>query len=92
MKKTMVGFTTSFPIYCVRTLGDHHVLVAGGGGQAKSGVPNRLELYLMEHVNNLCKLCKVGVLDTGVAAAMNMDVYTVSAKKGQFLIAIGQEG
>ena len=33
---------TDFPLYAVRALGDRHFLVAGGGGQAKTGVPNAI--------------------------------------------------
>ena len=32
--------TTDFPLYTIQPVGDSHLLVAGGGGQAKTGVPN----------------------------------------------------
>ena len=31
-----------FPLYAVQALGSTHFLVAGGGGQAKTGVPNAI--------------------------------------------------
>ena len=33
---------TDFPLYTIRMIGDHHFLVAGGGGQAKTGIPNAM--------------------------------------------------
>ena len=32
--------TTNFPLYAVDVLDQNHILVAGGGGAAKTGVPN----------------------------------------------------
>ena len=34
--------TTDFPLYTLRMVGDRHFLVAGGGGAAKTGVPNAM--------------------------------------------------
>ena len=36
---------TDFPLYTFRMVGDRHFLVAGGGGAAKTGVPNACLLY-----------------------------------------------
>ena len=33
---------TDFPLYTIRMLGDRHFLVAGGGGQAKTGIANAI--------------------------------------------------
>ena len=33
---------TDFPLYTFRMVGDRHFLVAGGGGAAKTGVPNAM--------------------------------------------------
>ena len=42
--------TTNFPLYAVNVLDKDHFLIAGGGGAAKTGVPNALvcifDLYL----------------------------------------------
>ena len=34
--------TTKFPLYAVNALDREHFLIAGGGGAAKTGVPNAL--------------------------------------------------
>lgn len=34
--------TTNFPLYAVNVLDKDHFLIAGGGGAAKTGVPNAL--------------------------------------------------
>jgi len=34
--------STDFPLYTIRMVGDRHFLVAGGGGAAKTGVPNAI--------------------------------------------------
>ena len=34
--------TTDFPLYCIRLIGDRHILVAGGGGASKTGIPNAI--------------------------------------------------
>ena len=34
--------TTNFPLYTVNVLDEDHFVVAGGGGSAKTGVPNAL--------------------------------------------------
>ena len=44
---------SDFPMYLVSSLGERHFLVAGGGGQAKTGVANaivslQLLLFLLE--------------------------------------------
>ena len=31
---------SAFPLYAVQALGSSHFIVAGGGGQAKTGIPN----------------------------------------------------
>ena len=33
---------TDFPLYTIRSLDERHFLVAGGGGQAKTGVSNAI--------------------------------------------------
>ena len=33
---------SDFPMYIVKSLGERHFLVAGGGGQAKTGVSNAI--------------------------------------------------
>ena len=44
----LVG-NVSFPVYAVKCLGSRFMLVAGGGGMAKTGVANMLEAFLMTY-------------------------------------------
>jgi len=39
--------STDFPLYTFRMVGDRHFLVAGGGGAAKTGVPNAMVRLFM---------------------------------------------
>ena len=57
----------NYPMYCVRTLSERHILVAGGGGSAKTGIANTLEVYelLYDLHNNSCKARLVTHYDTG---------------------------
>ena len=38
---------TAYPAYCLTTIGESHILISGGGGAAKTGVPNRIDVYLV---------------------------------------------
>ncbi|KAL1244654.1 Prolactin regulatory element-binding protein [Trichinella spiralis] len=84
--------STSFPMYSVRVVGDHHIVVAGGGGQAKSGVPNRVEVFGIDLNSTGPKLTKMGHLNTDSRATMNMDVLSLNTRNGEFILALGQEG
>ena len=39
-KKAETIANSDFPLYSVRMVGNKHFLVAGGGGQAKTGISN----------------------------------------------------
>ena len=39
-----------FPLYTLQFIDDKHFLVAGGGGGAKTGIPNAVEVYTIEVV------------------------------------------
>jgi len=50
---------TDFPLYTFRMVGDRHFLVAGGGGAAKTGVPNaivRRQVLISMHNFRVCLL------------------------------------
>ncbi|CAG2102613.1 unnamed protein product [Medioppia subpectinata] len=66
----------NYPMYCVRTLSERHILVAGGGGPAKTGIANTLEVYelLYDKTTNSCKARLITHYDTGSRAVMNMCV------------------
>jgi len=38
-----------FPLYTLQFIDDKHFLVAGGGGGAKTGIPNAVEVFRFEH-------------------------------------------
>ncbi|KAL4236549.1 hypothetical protein ACF0H5_004934 [Mactra antiquata] len=62
---------SNFPMYVVKALGERHFLVAGGGGQAKTGVSNAIEIYeikLTEDGFNAGSVCRY---DLGTQAPMN---------------------
>ncbi|XP_046366308.2 prolactin regulatory element-binding protein-like [Haliotis rufescens] len=67
--------TTDFPLYAVRSLGDRHFLVAGGGGQAKTGVPNAVEIYELKLSDNKILSASLCRHDTGIQAVMNCDTF-----------------
>ena len=41
---------TDFPLYTIHTVGDSHLIVAGGGGQAKTGVPNAVVCFVFKYL------------------------------------------
>lgn len=86
------------PIYGVAPIGGHHILVAGGGGQARSGVPNLLEVFLLEPTpapdDTLTLRCvKTTSVDTGTLATMNIALHELNpnGERGEMLVAAGQD-
>jgi Flp pilus assembly CpaF family ATPase len=41
---SLVAAECSIPAYCVKTVGSRHILIGGGGGSAKTGVLNQLQV------------------------------------------------
>lgn len=38
----------AIPAYCIKTIGSRHIIIGGGGGSAKTGVLNKLEvIYIL---------------------------------------------
>ncbi|GFN97213.1 prolactin regulatory element-binding protein [Plakobranchus ocellatus] len=64
---------TDFPLYTVRALDDKHFIVAGGGGQAKTGIPNAIEIYKISPSSSGGEISATSVCrhDTGIRAVMN---------------------
>lgn len=50
-------FSTDFPIYAIEITPAGHALVAGGGGSAKTGVPNAI---VSLHQQRLCRAHQQG--------------------------------
>ena len=47
---------TDFPLYVIQSLDDKHFIVGGGGGQAKTGIPNAIVSRLRAlNDNSLCE-------------------------------------
>lgn len=57
----------NFPLYAIQKVTERHILVAGGGGAAKTGVANCIELYELIKCENTdtCRAVRVTHLDTG---------------------------
>ncbi|XP_067621232.1 guanine nucleotide-exchange factor SEC12 [Eurosta solidaginis] len=64
----------NFPLYAIEMLTSRHVLVAGGGGSAKTGVANGFEIYEIYH--NGTHFCAEEVVrhETGANVVMNFAV------------------
>ncbi|KAK7099887.1 guanine nucleotide-exchange factor SEC12-like [Littorina saxatilis] len=62
---------SDFPLYAVQALGSTHFLVAGGGGQAKTGVPNVIEIFELKQREDKVLASSICRHDTGTDAVMN---------------------
>ncbi|KAK6165624.1 hypothetical protein SNE40_022517 [Patella caerulea] len=80
---------TDFPVYCVRSLGDSHFLIAGGGGQAKTGVPNAIEVYELKLVDDKVIAASICRHDTGLQAVMNCAPFLYDGRNHH--LATGQD-
>ncbi|CAH8639732.1 unnamed protein product [Heterobilharzia americana] len=73
-----IGFP--YPIYVVDVLDRNSLVVAGGGGAVKTGVPNRIDiinLYRNDKSDPIPIDCqRSGGLDTGTKAVMSLNVIT----------------
>ena len=58
----------NYPIYVCKVLTERHILVAGGGGQAKTGISNAIEIYelIYNSKTNSCRARLVTRYDTGL--------------------------
>ncbi|CAK5076475.1 unnamed protein product [Meloidogyne enterolobii] len=105
-KFSEVAADSSIPAYCIKTLGSRHVIIGGGGGSAKTGVLNKLELYLLTYENefNFKSLTTIGspkkliarlncCINTCDFANMNLDCIVLNnqPEKGCYLLAVGQD-
>ncbi|XP_076462540.1 guanine nucleotide-exchange factor SEC12-like [Babylonia areolata] len=79
---------SDFPLYTVQALGSTHFLVAGGGGQAKTGVPNAIEIFELKQRGDKVLASSICRHDTGSDAVMNCATFYDG--RNHFL-ACGQE-
>jgi hypothetical protein len=58
----------NYPMYGVKSLSERHICVAGGGGQAKTGIANTCEIYelIYDYKYNTCKARLITHYDTGL--------------------------
>ncbi|KAM3728211.1 Prolactin regulatory element-binding protein [Dirofilaria immitis] len=87
----------SSPTYCVRVVGSRHILLGGGGGASKTGVPNNIQTLLLSFdskslavaAEDLLKASEqlplvmevTNELKTDPYATMNMDCVLVGASE-----------
>ncbi|KAL8572247.1 hypothetical protein ACOMHN_022484 [Nucella lapillus] len=79
---------TDFPLYTVQALGNTHFLVAGGGGQAKTGVRNTIEIYELKQRGDKVQASSICRHDTGTDAVMNCATFYDGRN---YFLACGQE-
>ncbi|KAG5446841.1 hypothetical protein CSKR_114367 [Clonorchis sinensis] len=95
MKGVLHGFT--YPIYAVDIVGRNAVVVAGGGGAVKTGVPNRIDVVHLDksggspvspHGITDCSVSASigGGVDTGIEAVMNLTV--ANSGEGSFITSL----
>ncbi|VDP23414.1 unnamed protein product [Schistosoma margrebowiei] len=93
MENKTTGFSAlgfPYPLYVVDVLDRNSLVVAGGGGSVKTGVPNRIDIINL-YRNGLdartpVDVQKSGGLDTGTEAVMNLTV--VNPGDGGFIASL----
>lgn len=78
--------TTNFPLYAVSVLDKDHFLIAGGGGAAKTGVPNALNIYKLGRNSKELKATLVHNFEAGRRPIMNCAIHPTSN-----VIAVGMD-
>ncbi|CAJ0565911.1 unnamed protein product, partial [Mesorhabditis spiculigera] len=87
------------PVFCVKKMGTRHLLVAGGGGAAKTGVPNQIETLLITFDPKAIRFPSAGAatkvtnkLNTDPYATMTLDIAHIEHPvTGTYLIAAGHD-
>lgn len=79
----------NFPLYAVHVLTERHILVAGGGGSAKTGIRNVIEIYELINDGSTCRAESVTHYETGSEAIMNCVIHDAGK---YYLLFAGMEG
>ncbi|GFS65752.1 prolactin regulatory element-binding protein [Trichonephila inaurata madagascariensis] len=88
-KQNQLLARVNFPIYTVHSITERHILIAGGGGGAKTGIPNVIEIYELINNGSTCRAESVTHFETGSEAIMNCTVHDAGK---YFLLFAGMEG
>ncbi|CAH8681203.1 unnamed protein product [Schistosoma rodhaini] len=93
METKMSGFSAlgfPYPLYVVDVLDRNSLVVAGGGGSVKTGVPNRIDIINLyrngQDARTPVDVQKSGGLDTGTEAVMSLTV--VNPGDGGFIASL----
>ncbi|CRK97785.1 CLUMA_CG011164, isoform A [Clunio marinus] len=78
----------NFPLYAAEMLTSRHLLVAGGGGSAKTGVANGFEIYELFHNGQHFVAEEIQRHETGSEVIMNMSMRSFQTRS---LLVVGQE-
>ncbi|CAG9804238.1 unnamed protein product [Chironomus riparius] len=78
----------NFPLYAAEMLTSRHLMVAGGGGSAKTGVANGFEIYELYHNGKYFVAEEIQRHETGSRAVMNMSIKIMDKKT---VLVAGQE-
>ncbi|KAI2810125.1 hypothetical protein RDWZM_002809 [Blomia tropicalis] len=82
-----------FPPYCMKVISERHILVAGGGGASKTGIPNCFDIYELTYdpLINSARVTLAARFDNEDRAIMNLD--TIFKSKYHFeLLSGGSDG
>lgn len=80
----------NFPLYSLNVITERHILVAGGGGKSRTGIPNKIEIYELVPTKTTCKAEPVTRYSTGDCAIMNSTVFFHKGRKS-FALAAGAD-
>jgi len=79
----------NFPLYCCESLGDESFLVAGGGGAAKTGVKNSIQILSLQKDRKGNVIAEpVHEFETGTHAVMKLAVSSQDQNQKQFKLTI----
>jgi len=70
-KKGELLAKVSFPLYTIKAISGQHILVAGGGGSAKTGVANGFQIFELTYSGSQTEAEEVAWYETGNRAIMN---------------------
>ncbi|XP_077495300.1 guanine nucleotide-exchange factor SEC12 [Amblyomma americanum] len=80
----------NFPLYSINAITERHILVTGGGGKSRTGIPNKIEIYELVPTKTTCKAEPVTRYSTGDCAIMNSTIFFHKGRKS-FALAAGAD-